>query len=212
MAVASIQGATAMYAVDTAPRLGCSPARLAWIAPRLLTLLAFFPAGFAWSAEGLNAPSPEPAAWARRLGLSRGLCIVLGDLEGQIVRHLAEQTECLIYTQVPDAEDAARLRQEVFAAGLYGTRVYVEQGPWDHVYLADNLADALIAVRDAAGMPPAEAMRVLRPRGQAHLGSAKSIKPVPAGVDAWSHPYHGPDNNPQSQDAIARGPYLTQAN
>ena len=29
-------------------------------------------------------------------------------------------------------------------------------------------------------------------------------------MDQWSHPYHGPDNNPQSTDQIARAPYLTQ--
>ena len=36
------------------------------------------------------------------------------------------------------------------------------------------------------------------------------VKPAPAHADAWSHPYHGPDNNPQSTDQIARAPYLTQ--
>ena len=35
-------------------------------------------------------------------------------------------------------------------------------------------------------------------------------KPFPPGVDDWSHPYHLPDNNPLSQDQVARGPYLTQ--
>ena len=35
-------------------------------------------------------------------------------------------------------------------------------------------------------------------------------KPFPEGTDDWSHPYHGPDNNPQSLDQVARAPYLTQ--
>ena len=35
-------------------------------------------------------------------------------------------------------------------------------------------------------------------------------KPFPAGVDDWSHPYHGPDNNPQSNDKVIVAPYLTQ--
>ena len=29
-------------------------------------------------------------------------------------------------------------------------------------------------------------------------------------MDDWSHPYHGPDNNPQSKDQVALAPYLTQ--
>jgi outer membrane protein assembly factor BamB len=35
------------------------------------------------------------------------------------------------------------------------------------------------------------------------------VKPFPAGVDDWTHPYHGPDNNPQSQDKVIVAPYLT---
>jgi outer membrane protein assembly factor BamB len=36
------------------------------------------------------------------------------------------------------------------------------------------------------------------------------VKPFPEGIDWWTHPYHGPDNNPQSTDQLARAPYLTQ--
>lgn len=36
------------------------------------------------------------------------------------------------------------------------------------------------------------------------------VKPYPEGIEAWDHPYHGPDNNPQSYDQLARAPYLTQ--
>jgi len=35
-------------------------------------------------------------------------------------------------------------------------------------------------------------------------------KPVPTGVDTWSHWQHGPDNNPVSNDQIIRAPYRTQ--
>jgi hypothetical protein len=35
-------------------------------------------------------------------------------------------------------------------------------------------------------------------------------KPPLDGADDWSHPYHGPDNNPQSEDKVAVAPYLTQ--
>ena len=55
-----------------------------------------------------------------------------------------------------------------------------------------------------------EALRVLRPQGKAFIGNRELTKPFPEGIDDWSHPYHGPDNNPQSNDRIARAPYLTQ--
>jgi hypothetical protein len=54
-------------------------------------------------------------------------------------------------------------------------------------------------------------LRVLRPEGKAIMGPNKILtKGFDEGVDDWSHPYHGPDNNPQSEDRIIRAPYLTQ--
>ncbi|MHC4302194.1 MAG: outer membrane protein assembly factor BamB family protein [Planctomycetota bacterium] len=50
----------------------------------------------------------------------------------------------------------------------------------------------------------------MRPQGKALIGNKELTKPFPDGVDDWSHLYHGPDNNPQSEDRIARAPYLTQ--
>jgi len=50
---------------------------------------------------------------------------------------------------------------------------------------------------------------VLRPGGKAFVAARELTKPARAGTDDWSHPYHGPDNNPQSADQLARAPYLT---
>jgi len=52
--------------------------------------------------------------------------------------------------------------------------------------------------------------RVLRPGGKAIHGGAEVSKAYPDGADEWTHPYHGPDNNPQSKDQLARGPFMTQ--
>ncbi len=35
-------------------------------------------------------------------------------------------------------------------------------------------------------------------------------KPVPEGIDEWSHWEHGPDNNPVSSDRVIKAPYMTQ--
>ncbi|MHC4521036.1 MAG: outer membrane protein assembly factor BamB family protein, partial [Planctomycetota bacterium] len=42
------------------------------------------------------------------------------------------------------------------------------------------------------------------------LADRELVKPFPPGIDDWSHPYHGPDNNPQSLDQVSTAPYLTQ--
>lgn len=146
----------------------------------------------------------------RDVGARRGVCVVLGDAQAAFARELAKQTEWLIYTQFADAKSVDAARRAADAAGYCGTRIFIEQGPPDRLYLGDNLADALIVVGAAGGIPEAEVLRVLRPEGKAFLGKKKLTKPFPQGVDDWSHPYHGPDNNPASRDQVAKGPYLTQ--
>lgn len=145
-----------------------------------------------------------------RIGVTSGICVVLGDTKCELALKLARQSELLIYVQLSKAADVESARRAADAAGLYGTRVFVEKGKLTRIHLADNIADALVAVGDAVGISRAEALRVMRPQGKALLGRKVLIKPFPKGMDDWSHPYHGPDNNPQSQDQIALAPYLTQ--
>jgi len=142
-----------------------------------------------------------------KIGITRGICIVLGDNKCELALELARDSELLIYVQLRRAKDVENARMIVDEAGFYGTRIFVEKGPLSKLHIADNLADAVIAVGRA---PKAEVLRVLRPKGKALLGREVLVKPVPEGVDDWSHPYHGPDNNPQSEDTVIRAPYLTQ--
>jgi len=132
-----------------------------------------------------------------KIGVTRGICIVLGDSKCELALELARNSELLIYVQLRRVEDVETARRIVDEAGFYGTRIFVEKGPLSKLHIGDNLADAVIAVGRA---PKAEVLRVLRPKGKALLGSEVLVKPVPEGVDDWSHPYHGPDNNPQSED------------
>ncbi|MDH4238140.1 MAG: PQQ-binding-like beta-propeller repeat protein [Phycisphaerae bacterium] len=145
-----------------------------------------------------------------KIGVRRGICVVLGDTKCELALKLASQSELLIYVQLPREKDVEAARKTVDAAGFYGTRIFIEKGDLTRLHLADNIADAIVAVGDAAGISSAEVLRVLRPQGKAILGRKVLTKPFPKGMDDWSHPYHGPDNNPQSQDQIARAPYLTQ--
>jgi len=141
-----------------------------------------------------------------RIGVTRGICVVLGDRKCELALELARQSELLIYVQLRDAKDVENARRIVDEAGFYGRRIFVEKGALAKIHFADNLADAVVVVGKA---PKAEVLRVLRPKGKALLGREVLVKPFPEGVDDWSHPYHGPDNNPQSEDTVIRAPYLT---
>jgi len=145
-----------------------------------------------------------------RLGAKGGICVVLGDPSCELAIEMARRSDLLVYVQLPNSEDVGRARRMVEAAGLNSTRLQIDQGDLSHLHLANNVADILIAVGGASKLSEAEAFRVLRPQGRALLGQRELVKPVPDGMDDWSHPYHGPDNNPLSQDRLIRAPYMTQ--
>ncbi len=144
------------------------------------------------------------------IDVSRGICVILNDSDCGLALELAKNSDLLLYVQLQDSDDVEAARRRVDGEGLYGTRIWVEKGEPEKLHLADNLADALIDLGDEGERLEAEALRVLRPQGKALIGGREFIKPFPEGADDWSHPYHGPDNNPQSNDRLARAPYLTQ--
>jgi len=168
------------------------------------------------AASGLAAASPWRAGadvqpMLAALDSPRGVCAILGDGAADLALELARASELLVYVQLPAAQDVDAARRAALAAGLLNRRVYIDQGAEARIHLADNLAD-LVVVRGEAGgrIASQEVLRVLRPGGKGLTGTTTVVKPMPEGVDDWSHPYHGPDNNPQSTDRIARAPYLTQ--
>lgn len=145
-----------------------------------------------------------------KIGVSRGICVVLGDNKGELAIQIARDSELLVYLQLLNSEDVANAREAADNAGYLGSRVFIEKGSYDKIHLANNIADALIAIDQGDQISRAEALRVIHPNGKVILRNEEITKPFPEGMDDWSHPYHGPDNNPQSEDQIARAPYLTQ--
>jgi hypothetical protein len=162
-------------------------------------------------------PRSRHAAAAKtleRIGLDRGICVVLG-LPGAggpaPLVDFVQRSELTVYFQSSRANEVAAVRAEALAAGLLGTRVFVDEGQCGAIHLADNLADALIVAATAEKeVDDAELLRVLRPEAVALVGDRRLVKPRPRGVDQWSHVFHAPDNNPQSTDQLALAPYLTQ--
>ena len=165
-----------------------------------------------WSLPFMAQPAERSSALTllRQIGVTKGICALPGDTGCKLALSLARASDLVLYVQLADAAEVESARHRAYDAGLYGTRIFVEQGPVDHLYLADNVADALVATGPAEKMPVSEALRVVRPEGKALLGARLETKPFPAGIDNWTHPYHGADNNPVSKDTLARGPYLTQ--
>jgi len=176
---------------------------------RRVVVLAAALAGACLAATPCHAATtPKAADVVEHIGGPRGVCVLVGDKGCSLALDLARTSELMLYVQLAKAEDVEAACRAADAAALYGTRIFVAKGSPETIHLADNVADAVVAV--GAAPPRAEALRVLRPDGKALLGTTAITKPWPEGVDDWSHHYHGPDNNPQTRDQLARAPYLTQ--
>lgn len=161
------------------------------------------------------APAQDPVdhlvqRLVQRLETPQGIWVVSGDRNGELAQALAQISDLQIYLQLPSAEQVSQVRQMLARAGFGSARVQVEQGPAGRLHLADSIADGLIVWGRLSDLSEQEMLRVLRPGGRALLGQRRLVKPAPAGMDDWTHPMHGPDNNPLSLDRLARAPYLTQ--
>ncbi len=167
-------------------------------------------AAMAWTGFSCQGKIDTSRRILNRIGVTRGICVLLGDRGGELAIRLAQESDLLIYLQSTSLEDLKIIRHKVDSAGFYGKRIYVGKGPLSELHLADNLADAIIEVGEETGISESEVIRVLCPGGIALMNGKEYVKPFPEGTDDWSHPYHGPDNNPQSNDMAACAPYLTQ--
>jgi len=180
------------------------------LAQRVVLLLLLTGACCAQPARGVEDGSLSQAV-LQQLDSLHGICVLAGDREARLAIDLARVSELTLYVQLHSADDVVSARGAADAAGFLNRRIFVGQGSSNRLHLADNLADVIVLPKDDLGrFSQAEVLRVLRPGGKGLLDRQIITKPIPQGVDQWSHPYHGPDNNPQSTDQIARAPYLTQ--
>lgn len=147
-------------------------------------------------------------ALLKSIGVERGLCVVLGDPDGTLALDLVRKSQLTVFVQSPKAEEVDTIRRNADKAGMLGTRIWVQKGDYTHLNLANDLADAIVVMKPAV-VANDELLRVLRPDGKAFVDGKEIVKPFNASTDEWSHPYHGPDNNPLSFDKVAKRPYLT---
>ncbi len=126
-------------------------------------------AGFA--ADGPQAQLYRDAADAilRHSNVSRGFCLVAGVETGRLAYELAERTELTIYCLDPDAGKVQAARAALDAAGVYGGRVFVDQGEFDAIPYSNYFANLMVSERPLHGdaLPPvtADLVRKLKPCG-----------------------------------------------
>lgn len=172
----------------------------------------FLPAGPAAAEEVPTQKSPM--ALLESLGEQPGIAVVWADrLTADQVEALfahLERSRARVFLQLADPRQTAELATEAYKRGMYNRRLFLEYSLRERLAVADNLADAVVLLRRVEEPVRAEALRAVRPEGAVAFQERVIRKPVPKGAGAWSHHYHSPDNNTQSEDTLARAPFLTQ--
>ncbi|HID23464.1 MAG TPA: hypothetical protein EYP14_13850, partial [Planctomycetaceae bacterium] len=99
----------------------------------------------AFAGQGAAACQKAVEQILRRTDVRRGYCLVLGLETGRLALELARRTELMIYAVDPDAQTVAEARKALDAAGLFGTRVCVEQWPLNRVPYANYFANLIVS-------------------------------------------------------------------
>ncbi|MBI5723030.1 MAG: PQQ-binding-like beta-propeller repeat protein [Planctomycetes bacterium] len=129
-----------------------------------------------------SAPA-DNASFASRLAKAvltadrrKGFCLVLGAGDGKLACELARLTEYRIVCVEKDAAAAARARETIIRAGMYGSRVTVHERPDGKLPYIRYFANLIVSQdAQAGGFDAEEAFACLRPFG--------GVMAMPAGAD-----------------------------
>ena len=164
-------------------------------------------------------PDNSPAALAaeqivRRSGITRGYCVDLGCGDGELAYHLARRTKLVVCAVDDDPARVEQARAKLSLAGLYGTRVTVQQRDPAKTGYPNYFANLVVCGRSVgqgeAVLSAAEAERLRRPCGGiicvGKPGSLTRQERGPlAGAGSWTHQYADPANTACSNDQLVRG-------
>ena len=163
---------------------------------------------------GADDPLEALRSALNRIETKNDICVILGLPDQQVRSVLSEfvvDRDMMVYVQSPDPDELAVVREMAEGLEILGSQIFVEEGALDSISLADNLAGVVFVSNSARNsVSEKELLRVAYPGATILVGGKEIVKPLVTDTDSWSHPYHGPDNNPQSADQRARAPYLTQ--
>jgi len=105
----------------------------------------------------------------RTTGITRGYCMVIGTNTGRLAWELARRTELQFCCVCPSAERVAAAKKAFDAAGLYGSRITVQQVDFKRVPFSDYFANLIVSegplTKNKMPFDVREVIRVLKPLG-----------------------------------------------
>ncbi len=178
------------------------------------------------SAREIQSPYPDGGPLARRAaailektGIKRGYAVVLGDdpstgpgRAGELAYQLTRQSELYAIAITPNATVSARARKKLNAAGVYGTRVTVIEGPLTEDMLPPYFANVIATPEGLEhGLTNPQLMAHLAPQrgtlctendGKLKFNRRAAIQ----GAGTWTHSLGDSGNSLYSGDKIVGGP------
>ncbi|MCL4204029.1 MAG: PQQ-binding-like beta-propeller repeat protein [Pirellulaceae bacterium] len=151
----------------------------------------------------------------RQSEMTVGYCVDLNCGDGRLAEQLALRSDLMIYAVDSDPAMVHAARQRLTAAGLWGSRVMVQQrDPTDTGY-PSYFADIIVSGRSVAEgtdiVPRDESARLQRPYGGVlAIGHPEELRVQRrdelAGAGSWTHQYADAANTLCSGDTLASGP------
>lgn len=145
-------------------------------------------AGFPDDAPEAQLYRDAADAIVRASGADRGFCLVAGVETGRLALELARRTELIIHCLEPDAAKVQAARAALDAAGVYGSRVSVDQGDFSDIPYSNYFANLIVSERPLHGSPlpevTADLIRKLKPCGGVACVGRPAGAPEGDGPDA----------------------------
>ena len=175
-------------------------------------ILRNYSAAVCLSAFACVAIAQDGAELLQQSGIQGGVVVHLGCGDGALTEQLAAGKPYVVCGLDTNAANVTEARERLLKAGRYGA---VTMDRWDGKRLPyiDNFANLIVAEKPAQASKE-ELLRALAPNGVVLAKKdgkwQKTIKPWPAGMDDWSHYFHGPDGNPTGNDTLVAPPKRLQ--
>ncbi len=116
-------------------------------------------------------------------GVNKGYCLDLGCGDGRLSHHIAALTHLQVIGVEEDVKQVLTARRALTAAGVYGVRVTIHEGPLSHLPYTSSFANLIVSGKSlVSGELPGdgrEVLRMLRPSGG--LACLAQPRGVPSG-------------------------------
>jgi len=147
---------------------------------------------------GLAAAEPKAEEILQTAGVKGGLVVHVGCGDGRLTAALRVNDSYLVHGLDVDTGNVAKARAHIQSRSLSGA-VSVDTFDGKALPYVDGVVNLLVC-EDLGKIPMDEVRRVLAPRGVAIIGGKKTVQPVPADIDEWTHYLHDASNNAVAHD------------